>query len=114
MAPRIFITGVTGYVGGDFLALIHHDRRSYDIRVLVRSSEQEHTVTSQFPAIHCVIASLQPYSLLVAEGEAADVVVQIANSDDESMSLALLEGIAKHPGATYIHVSGTATLIDLS
>ncbi|KAH7016056.1 uncharacterized protein B0I36DRAFT_209833, partial [Microdochium trichocladiopsis] len=46
------------------------------------------------------------------QGEAADVVVQVANSDDEAMSLALLEGVAKHAGAAYVHVSGIATLID--
>jgi nucleoside-diphosphate-sugar epimerase len=114
MAPRIFITGAAGWVGGDFLALLQQERPDYLIRALVRSPEQARTLNSRFPGVHCVVASSELQGLLVAEGEAADVVVQIANSDDEDMTMALLEGVAKHPGSTYLHVTGTATLIDPS
>ncbi|KAH7408070.1 hypothetical protein BKA64DRAFT_668049 [Cadophora sp. MPI-SDFR-AT-0126] len=114
MAPRIFITGATGYVGGDFIALLHHERPNYEIRALVRSSQQACTLASHFPKVHCILAPPEPHGLLVDEGEAADVVVQIANSDDEPMSLALLAGVAKHVGGAYLHISGTATLIDPS
>ncbi|KAH7116401.1 hypothetical protein EDB81DRAFT_819350 [Dactylonectria macrodidyma] len=114
MAPRLFITGAAGWVGGDFLALLQHDRPDYSVRALVRSPEQAHTLKSQFPGVHYVVAPSGLQGLLVSEGEAADVVVQIANSDDEVISMALLEGVAKHPGSTYLHVTGTATLIDPS
>ncbi|KAH7010628.1 uncharacterized protein B0I36DRAFT_341805 [Microdochium trichocladiopsis] len=114
MAPRIFITDVAGWVGGDFLALLQHERPDYLVRALVRSPEQARTLKSQFPGVHYVVASSELQELLAAEGEAADVVVQIANSDDEVMSLALLEGVAKHTGSTYLHVTGTATLINPS
>lgn len=114
MAPRIFITGASGWVGGDFLALLQHEHPNYQVRALVRSPEQACTLSSQFPDIHCVVASSEIHTLLVSEGEVADVVVQVANSDDEDMSLALLEGVAKHAGATYLHISGIATLIDPS
>ncbi|KAM5354140.1 hypothetical protein ACJ41O_000790 [Fusarium nematophilum] len=112
MAPRLFITGAAGWVGGDFLALLQHERPDYQVRALVRSPEQARTLKLQFPDVHYVVASSDLQGLLTAEGEAADVVVQIANSDDEVMSMALLEGVAKHPGSTYLHVTGTATLID--
>lgn len=114
MSPKIFVTGGAGYVGGDFLALLQQERTTYQVRALVRSEKQASLLNSQFPNVKCVYTASSLHDLLVAEGKAADVVVQIANSDDEAMSFALLNGVSQNPSGAYIHVSGIASLIDPS
>lgn len=106
---RIFVTGATGYVGGDFLALLQEKHPDYAITALVRSEAQREVLQSRFPGVHGVMI---PTAELASVGTDTDIVMQIANSDDEAMSLALLGGLSNEPGKAYIHVSGIATLID--
>jgi nucleoside-diphosphate-sugar epimerase len=81
---------------------------------LVRSKQQATLLKAQFANVEFVLSTGNIREALVSEGKGADVVVQIANTDDEAMSFALLDGAAQHPGATYLHVSGIASLIDES
>ncbi|KAJ2967922.1 hypothetical protein NQ176_g9434 [Zarea fungicola] len=114
MQPTIFVTGGAGYVGGDFLSLVQEKHSTYRVRALVRSQQQALLLKAQFPEVECVYGEGAVRERLVAEGRLADVVIQVASTDDEDLSFALLEGVAQHPGATYLHVSGIATLIDPS
>lgn len=112
MPPRIFIVGATGYAGGDFLTALADLHADFEIRVLVRSLEKSRVLATKLPFIHCVVST--SHDVLVKESQAADVVVQIANADDESLSFALLEGVSTNHAGIYIHISGNANLIDLS
>lgn len=101
-------------MGGDFLGHLQQQHPEYQVRALVRSEQQAALLSAQFPNVKCVFTTGSLRELLISEGKEADVVVQIANTDDEAMSFALLDGVAQHPGATYVHVSGIASLIDPS
>lgn len=39
MTPKIFLTGATGYIGGDALYALYKKHSDYEIAVLVRSGE---------------------------------------------------------------------------
>ena len=39
MAPKIFLTGATGYIGGDALYALYNKHSDYEIATLVRSGE---------------------------------------------------------------------------
>lgn len=114
MSPRIFIVGATGYAGGDFLALLTAVRPDLEFRAFVRNEEKARLISENIPAVHCVVGSARDNDLLAAESEAADIVVQIANTDDEDLSFTLLGGVAKNKSGIYIHISGAGNLMDLS
>jgi nucleoside-diphosphate-sugar epimerase len=115
MAPQIFITGAHGYVGGDFAAQLIQYHPDYQIAALVRNEAQAKSLTEKFPVIRPVIGSFDSREILFEEATRADVIVQIAKTDDETITFNLLEGAAanKENPATYIHISGMSNLIDL-
>lgn len=114
MAPRIFIVGATGYAGGDFLALLTALHPDLDFRAFVRNAEKARLISETMPAVHCIVGSSHDNDLLAAESEAADIVVQVANTDDEDLSFAMLGGVSKNKSGVYIHISGAGNLMDLS
>lgn len=114
MSPQIFITGAHGYVGGDFAALIVQNHPEYKIAALVRNSAQAESLNAVLPTIRPVIGSFDSREILLEEAKRADVIVQIASADDETVTFTLLEGAAQDKAnpSTYIHISGSANLID--
>jgi nucleoside-diphosphate-sugar epimerase len=115
MPPQIFITGAHGYVGWDFAALILQNHRDYEVAALVRNSAQAKSLNAKFPTIRPVIGSFDAREILLEEAKRADVIVQIASADDETITFTL-EGAAKDADnpSTYIHISGQANLIDFT
>ncbi|KUL88833.1 hypothetical protein ZTR_03417 [Talaromyces verruculosus] len=114
MSPRIFIVGATGYAGGDFLALLTAVRPDLEFRAFVRNEEKARLISENIPSVHSVVGSARDNDLLAAESEAANIVVQIANTDDDDLSFTLLDGVAKNKSGIYIHISGAGNLMDLS
>jgi nucleoside-diphosphate-sugar epimerase len=114
MPPRIFIVGALGYVGGDLTALLIQNHPNYQLSALVRNSTQAESLQTLFPNVQPIIGSFDSRNILIEEAKRADVIVQVANADDELVTFTLLEGAAQninHP-TTYIHISGQANLID--
>ncbi|OCL13479.1 NAD dependent epimerase/dehydratase family protein [Glonium stellatum] len=110
---KIFVTGATGYIGGDALYVIANAHPEYEITALVRNSDKGAKVASQYPSIRLVYGDLDSTALLTEEAAKADIVCHWANADHEAGVTALVAGLAKRQDASpgyLIHTSGTGIL----
>ncbi|KAJ3530363.1 hypothetical protein NM208_g9357 [Fusarium decemcellulare] len=76
---KIFVTGATGYVGGDALYTLVREHPEYEITALVRSKEKGDVVTSQYPSIRLVYGDLDDSALLADQVSKADITCHWAN-----------------------------------
>ncbi|MCJ1466374.1 hypothetical protein MMC07_004993 [Pseudocyphellaria aurata] len=108
MAPKIFFTGATGYIGGDALYTLVQTHPDYDITCLVRNSDKGAQIASQYSKVKLVYGDLDDTTLLEQEAQKADIVLHHENS-----VRALVKGMAarseNQPGYL-IHTSGTGIL----
>ncbi|KAF2114777.1 NAD dependent epimerase/dehydratase family protein [Lophiotrema nucula] len=109
--PKLFITGATGYIGGDALYAIVSGYPDLEITALVRNSDKGAKVASQYPKIRLVYGDLDSTELLTTEASKADIVLHCAHADHEGAAKALVAGLAQKEGKGYlIHTSGTGIL----
>lgn len=71
---KLFITGATGYIGGDALYAITQAHPEYEITALVRDSSKGAQVVRDHPRIRLVYGDLDSGELLEEEARKADVV----------------------------------------
>lgn len=113
MAPKIFVLGATGYIGGDALYALVQAHSDYDITCLVRSSDKGAQIASQYSNVKLVYGDLDNADLLEREAQKADIVLNCAHADHENAAKALVKGVAarsqEQPGYL-IHTSGTGIL----
>ncbi|KAL8867552.1 MAG: hypothetical protein Q9174_005590, partial [Haloplaca sp. 1 TL-2023] len=64
MAPKLFLTGVTGYIGGDFLYLVSEKHPDWELTALVRNSDKGAKVTVAFPKVKLVYGDLSSTDLI--------------------------------------------------
>ncbi|KAL5118766.1 hypothetical protein ACEQ8H_003269 [Pleosporales sp. CAS-2024a] len=115
MAPKIFLTGATGYIGGDVLCALYDKHSDYEITALVRTEEKAQPVKKAFPNIRIVLGDLDSSKLLEEEAAKADVIIHTADaSDHEGAARAILNGLASSHSADkpgyYLHTGGTGIL----
>ncbi|KAF7374936.1 hypothetical protein MSAN_00379700 [Mycena sanguinolenta] len=115
---RIFLTGATGYIGGSVLArLLDHPRqRTFEITVLVRSSEKAALFNRTFGNLTAVVGSTSDLGLLEELSADADVVFACTRMIF-SLPKAILRGMQDRHSNTgvapaLIHTSGTGVLSD--
>ncbi|KAG0296104.1 hypothetical protein BGZ98_001106 [Dissophora globulifera] len=123
MAPiRLFVTGLTGYIGSSALDLLFKDpsaRTRFTVRALVRSQEKADSDIRPF-GVEPVIGSLDDVDLLTEEASQADVVLHFAHADHHPAIKAILKGLEHRPRRhdaarkrpILIHTSGTGVLTD--
>lgn len=108
---KLFITGATGYIGGDALYAISTAHPTLSITALVRNSDKGAKLTSQYPTIRLVYGDLDSTTLLETEASNADIVLHCADCDHIASATALVSGLAKRSTPSYlIHTSGTGIL----
>jgi Acetylglutamate semialdehyde dehydrogenase len=74
MLPRDFVTGATGYVGGNTTGVLMAAHPEYEVVALVRSEEQGSKLKSHWPSIITVVGTLDDDKALKEESAKADVV----------------------------------------
>lgn len=74
--PRVFVTGVTGYLGGHTVMRIMEKHPEWHVVVLVRSEEQKNAIVARWPKIEVVLGDLDNKGVLIEEGKKADVVLR--------------------------------------
>nr|POF05841.1 uncharacterized protein CFP56_53228 [Quercus suber] len=114
---KLFLTGATGYIGGDALHAIATAHPDYEITALVRNSAKGAQVVQNYPSIRLVYGDLDDVELLAQEARRADVVCHFAHADHVASATALTKGLAARdqtegsgPGFL-IHTSGTGILL---
>ncbi|KAK0735045.1 hypothetical protein B0T26DRAFT_762858 [Lasiosphaeria miniovina] len=126
MAPKLLLTGVTGYIGGDAFYALRKAHPELEYTLLVRSAERVKLVREQYPET-TGIRIVYPDSsrdgsslndLLEDEASKADIIVHTAESaDDVPSANAIVKGLkrgaanrsAENP-AFWIHLCGTGLL----
>lgn len=108
---KLFITGATGYIGGDILYAIVNAYPDLEITALVRNSDKGAKVASQYAKVRLVYGTLDDIELLTKEAAATDIVVHTADCDHLASAHALIAGLQRSGRRTYlIHTSGTGIL----
>ncbi|KAH8778005.1 hypothetical protein BGZ57DRAFT_822186 [Hyaloscypha finlandica] len=112
--PRIFVTGVSGYVGGHMMGRLLEMHPEWHVVVLVRDQAQKAIVLGRWPQLEAVIGNLDNSALMIKEGSKADAVLQIASADHISGVVSLIQGLnQRQPTPGYlIHIGGTGILHD--
>ncbi|RMZ78655.1 hypothetical protein DV738_g3724, partial [Chaetothyriales sp. CBS 135597] len=120
MAPKVFITGVTGYIGGDVLYALVEKHPDWEITALVRNEDKGSKVTAAFPKVKLVYGTNESAGdAIEAEVAKADIVYHFAGSaDDVPGTTAIIKGLQRKKSnnnsegtpAFYIHTSGTGIL----
>lgn len=76
MTVKVFVTGATGYIGGDVLYHLHQKYPDFEYALLVRSDSKTKKVLSQYPKARIVIGGLDDSALLEREAAWADIVIR--------------------------------------
>ncbi|KAI9744893.1 MAG: hypothetical protein M1818_001818 [Claussenomyces sp. TS43310] len=116
MIPKVFVTGATGYIGGDALHVLYNAHPEYSYSALVRSSTKGAPVAAAYPSVRLVYGDLDNSALLEEEASKADIVLHTADSSDHEIAArAIAKGMAAghtktNPGF-WLHTSGTGILM---
>ncbi|KAF2843991.1 NAD(P)-binding protein [Plenodomus tracheiphilus IPT5] len=115
MAPKIFITGATGYIGGDTLFALYEKHPEYEYTALVRTEEKAKSVKDAFPKVRIALGDLDNSKVLEEEAAKADVVIHTADaSDHEGAAKAIAKGLAsshsKEKPGFWLHTGGAGIL----
>ncbi|KAI5467270.1 hypothetical protein BGZ63DRAFT_370761 [Mariannaea sp. PMI_226] len=115
MAPKIFFTGATGYVGGSMFAQVHDAHPDYHFTLFVRNEERSKLIAAKYPNVKFAYGSLYDSAVIEKAAAEADIVIHTADSaDDVPSAKAIAAGLAaghtpENPGY-WIHLSGTGVL----
>lgn len=77
MSPTIFVTGVSGYIGGHIVTDLIEKHPEYQVITLVRTKKQAGIIQATWPAVETVLGDLDNHDLLVEQGKRADVVLRM-------------------------------------
>lgn len=75
-SPRVFVAGVSGYVGGQTVLRIFEKHPEWQVVLLVRNEEQKNIALAKWPQAEVVIGDLDDKTLMISEGSKADVVLR--------------------------------------
>ncbi|EME42192.1 hypothetical protein DOTSEDRAFT_89648 [Dothistroma septosporum NZE10] len=93
MAPKILITGGTGYIGGTVLDTLVKQHPEYEITALLRNLPSN--FTALYPNVKVVRGDYDSWDAISDAASKADVVVHNDNSDHEPSIKAIVAGLLK-------------------
>ncbi|KAF9060360.1 hypothetical protein BDP27DRAFT_1430202 [Rhodocollybia butyracea] len=116
-SKSIFLLGATGYVGGQVLLSLAAEFPSLPVRALARNlspSKVTH-LKSLHPNLEVIQGSLDDISVIEAEAEKTDVVINVAAAEHMGSVNATLRGLkvratSSLPAPIYIHMAGTSLI----
>ncbi|CAI7671291.1 unnamed protein product [Penicillium discolor] len=107
---QIFLTGATGYIGGEVLHALQHAHPDYEVAALIRDSEKAGKVLAAFPKVRVVLADLDDVEIIEKESRKADIVIHTASNKHLESVKAIGRGLAGRQNAYYIQVTGASVL----
>ncbi|KAB8078440.1 hypothetical protein BDV29DRAFT_166375 [Aspergillus leporis] len=112
-SPKVFLTGITGYIGGEGFYALHQVHPDWQYSALVRNKDKAAQVTSKFPNVRIVLGDLGSADIIEEEVKNADIVFHYADCDHVASAEAIAKGAAHHTPERpvwWIHTSGTGIL----
>ncbi|KAI0975642.1 NAD(P)-binding protein [Xylaria arbuscula] len=111
MPPRLFLTGVTGYIGGSVFAALAQKHPEYDLTVLLRQPPPN--FKDQYPAVKVIQGSFDDSDIIVEAAASADIVIYNGDGDHENALNSIISGLLRRDGKSYlIKLSGSGTLYE--
>ncbi|KAI9039444.1 NAD-dependent epimerase/dehydratase family protein [Aspergillus affinis] len=112
-SPKVFLTGASGYIGGDALYTITNAHPDWQLSALVRNKDKAEQVKTQYPNIRIIYGDLDSSDIIEEEVKNADIVFHFADCDHVAAAQAISKGSENHTAERplwLIHTSGTAIL----
>lgn len=106
---KVFITGVTGYLGGSVADKLI--KNGYKVSGLVRTEDAEKIELLEERGIKSVIGSLDDVEILSNAAREADIVIHTANVDHVASVYTLVAAL-EHTGKTLITTTGSSIVTD--
>ncbi|PYI09774.1 NAD dependent epimerase/dehydratase family protein [Aspergillus sclerotiicarbonarius CBS 121057] len=110
---RIFLTGASGYIGGDVLYALKSAFPKCEYTALLRDQEKANTISKAYPDVRIILGDLDSSSLLEEQARGADIVVHAASSNHIKSAEAIARGLTaperSNPGH-WIQISGASVL----
>ncbi|GAB1734450.1 hypothetical protein NU195Hw_g679t1 [Hortaea werneckii] len=103
---RIFLTGATGYIGGDFLHAISKAHPRVAVTALVRQESKAARLKELYPQVEVVQGDLDNAEVLVKASSEADIVL----STSRGFSISIVQGASQRKLAHIVQISG-ATIV---
>ncbi|MEN7550864.1 NAD-dependent epimerase/dehydratase family protein [Rapidithrix thailandica] len=103
----VFITGVTGYIGGSIAQVLL--QKDYKVYGLVRSEKAISQLKDQ--GIEPVLGAIEAVKVIQEYASKADAVINAANSDNPYIVETVLNTL-EGTGKTFIHTSGSSIVGD--
>ncbi|KAI7072666.1 NAD(P)-binding protein [Hortaea werneckii] len=115
MAPKVFITGATGYIAGDATHVLYSAHPDWEYSLLVRTQDKADILKKAFPNTRTVLGSLEDSETLKTEAAKADIVLHAADASDHegaarAIAAGLAEGHSKENPGFWLHTGGTGIL----
>ncbi|KAJ5979626.1 hypothetical protein N7481_006924 [Penicillium waksmanii] len=109
---RIFITGVSGYIGGDVLYRLSKSNLASSIVALVRNEARAGRVIEKYPSVIPLIGDLDSTAAIQNEASKADVILHLASSNHFPSAKAISEGLSEtgRKSPVWIQISGASLL----
>ncbi|OQE34883.1 hypothetical protein PENCOP_c015G06984 [Penicillium coprophilum] len=107
---QIFLTGATGYIGGEVLHALQHAHPDYEVAALIRDHEKAKKVIAAFPKVRVVLADLDNVEIIEKESRKADIVIHAASNKHLESVKAISNGLAGRQNAYYLQVTGASVL----
>ncbi|EAW12617.1 putative nucleoside-diphosphate-sugar epimerase [Aspergillus clavatus NRRL 1] len=113
MGLKVFLTGATGYIGGDVFYTISQAHPDWEVALLIRNKEKAAQLASKYPNVRIVHGDLDSADTIEEEVKKADIVYHCADCDHVASATAIAKGAAHHTPEHplwIIHTSGTGIL----
>lgn len=122
-SPRVFLTGVTGFVGGSILSCLYERHPDAHVKALIRKEEDAQKLQSIYPNLTPVIGTFSSLSLITSTAADVDFVIHVSG-DRTAAVCAMIDGLASTsstssladgpPLPRLISITGPLSLIDRS
>lgn len=110
---KIFLTGASGYIGGDVLHALATAHPDYEISALNRDQQKADQITKAYPSVKIVQGSLDDAAVLEAEASKSDIVLHLAATGHLPSVQSILKGLTsstRSKPAHWIQISGASLL----
>ncbi|PHH85144.1 hypothetical protein CDD83_838 [Cordyceps sp. RAO-2017] len=111
---KIFLTGASGFIGGDLLYLLAKLRPQDRVRALIRDASKGAAVKKSFDQVQLVPGSLDDVDLVSREAKDADIVVHLAATGHLKSVQSIHQALSSKPqggkSPYWIQISGASVL----